>query len=476
MRGIRVNIRHVPISRTARLSVLGAGMLTALFVTATPSVVTRAATPTFPTKIQHVVVIYQENHTFDNVLGAWCNTFSPPRCNGYTGAVTMKDGAVVTPHQSPDLVPNSNHSVAGQIKAIDKGKMDGWDGVLDCTPSSGYACMAYYTPSQIPNLTALATKFAVSDRTFSMADSPSWGGHLYAVSATLDGFIGDNPVPAAGVTPGNGWGCDSKKVSTWVNPSTGQRLLEPSCIPDPSLGIPNGGAFEPSPAQYVPTIMDRLETAGRTWHFYAANSTQAKPYNWNTCASFAECLDGPQQKNVLPTANILTDAANGTLANFSLVLPGGGPTGGKSQHNGSSMLSGDNWIGKVVTALEKSPEWSSTAIFITYDDCGCFYDHVTPGVNPDGTLQGPRVPMVIVSPYAKPGYTDSTPATFASILAYTENVLSLAPLYPTGNDGRAYNFSNSFNYSQVPLTGATMVQTALPSGEVIPPPNTNDPT
>ena len=84
------------------------------------------------------------------------------------------------------------------------------------------------------------------------------------------------------------------------------------------------------------------------------------------------------------------------------------------------MLTGDNWIGQLVNALQASPNWSSTAIFITYDDCGCFYDHVAPGKNPDGTPQGVRVPMVIVSPYAKRGGTDSNTATFASFLKFTE--------------------------------------------------------
>ena len=432
----------------------------------------RSVAPATP--IQHVVVIYQENHSFDNVLGYWCKTFTPARCDGYTGTVTLKDHAVVAMQQASDVVPLINHSVVAQLRAMDKGKMDGWDAISGCTQPAGYSCLTYFTPSQIPNLASLATKFAVSDRTFSMADSPSWGGHLYAVASTLDGFLGDNPVPTSGVTPGSGWGCDSKKVSGWLDPGTGQVIQEPSCIPDPSLNLPNGGAFEPTPVKYVPTVMDSLDAAGLTWHLYAAGSTQGKAYNWNTCASFAECLYGPQQQKVVPTSNIISDASNGNLPNFSLVLPGGGPNGSTSQHNGTSMLAGDNWIGQIVSAIEKGPQWSHTAIFITYDDCGCFYDHVTPPKNADGTQDGPRVPLVIVSPYAKPGYTDSTPASFASILAYTEYVFGLNSLGV--NDASAYNFANSFNYSQVPLTGAPMVQSALPSGEKLPPSVPDDPT
>ena len=84
------------------------------------------------------------------------------------------------------------------------------------------------------------------------------------------------------------------------------------------------------------------------------------------------------------------------------------------------MAQGDNWIGSIVNAIEQGPQWTSTAIFITWDDCGCFYDHVPP---PPGL--GIRVPMLLVSPYAKAGYTDSAAASFASILAYTEHAFTL---------------------------------------------------
>jgi phospholipase C len=117
-----------------------------------------------------------------------------------------------------------------------------------------------------------------------------------------------------------------------------------------------------------------------------------------------------------------------------------------------------------VSAIENGPDWASTAIFITYDDCGCFYDHVAPPVNPDGTQQGPRVPMVIVSPYAKAGFTDSTSATFASILAFTEHTFGLAPL--TANDAGAYDYADSFDYDQTPLAGVRLTSHPLPSSSI----------
>lgn len=457
--------------------------------TATPSATpTMTPTPT-PTAspIQHVVVIYHENHSFDEVLGDWCHTTS--RCNGIdvSQPITLESGQQMSLQASPDVVPNVTHSVASQVYAMDAGRMDGWAGIQGCGSTSTlvgaipYGCLTYYAPAQIPNLVSLATTFTVSDRTFSMADSPSWGGHLYSVAATTDHFTGDNPgppnTPPSGWTQGPGWGCDSNDITTWIDPATGASSRQPSCIPDPALGLPNGGAFEPTPAQYVPTIMDRLDQAGLSWHFYTALSAESG-YIWAVCPSFAECLDTKQSQSMVPTQQVLSDATAGTLPAYSLVLGGGGAYGGLVQHNQMSMAKGDNWIGQVVSAIENGPDWSSTAIFITYDDCGCFYDHVPPGINPDGTQQGIRVPMVIVSPYAKAGFTDSTPASFASILAFVERNFGLAPLGV--NDAAAYPFSNAFDYSQSPLAGIAMRQEAIPLAEqqylATHPSNPDDPT
>jgi len=147
------------------------------------------------------------------------------------------------------------------------------------------------------------------------------------------------------------------------------------------------------------------------------------------------------------------------LPSFSVVTP----TAAQSQHNSHSWTAGDNWIGQVVGAIEHGPDWASTAIFITWDDCGCFYDHVNPLRFDPGW--GVRVPMVIVSPYARAGYTDSTPTSFAGILAYAERTFGLAAL--NSSDKTAYAFTNSFDYSQTPLQAPVpMTQTPLPLASV----------
>ena len=413
--------------------------------------------------IQHVVVLYLENHTFDSLLGYWCDDH-PGRCpdGGMPAHVTLSDGAVVTPTVSPDVVPTVLHTVQAQETAIDHGRMDGWQQVPGCQASNHYACISGYTPSQIPNLTALASTFAISDRTFSMANSPSWGGHLYAAMASLDGFEGNNPIPVKGAQAGPGWGCDSHKVTQWVSGGTVQFI--PSCIPDYSLGLPNGGAFEPTPASYAPTVLDRLDRAHLSWRIYGepqalTGGAESPGYIWDICPSFAECLHTGQKANNVPSSSFVQDAKSGNLPNFSIITPGGTTTNA-SEHNGTSMTAGDDWLGQIASAVMNGPDWRSTVLFITWDDCGCFYDQVRPGVNPDGTAEGPRSPLVIVSPFAKPGFTDTTAASFAGILSFTELNFGLSPLGP--NDGQAYPFTNAFNFHQTPLRPVHMTYRKWP--------------
>ena len=206
--------------------------------------------------------------------------------------------------------------------------------------------------------------------------------------------------------------------------------------------------------------MDLIGAAGLTWKLYGANSTQGG-YIWSICPTFAECLDTSQDANLVPDAQFLTAAADGTLPSFSVVTPGG-PDVANSCHNGVSITACDNWAGQLVSAVGRGPDWTSTAIFITWDDCGCFYDQVPPGANPDGTTQGPRVPMLIVSPFTVPRLRRvPTAVTFAGILAYTEQTFGLDPLGV--NDAGAYPFTNAFNYSQVPNKPVPMVTRPLPA-------------
>jgi phospholipase C len=410
-----------------------------------------AARSRFSTPIQHVVVIFQENHSFDNVFGPLC--VQDHRCNGVATGV-LPNGTRIPLKRAADLVPDVGHSAGAQTTAINGGAMNGYAHLRGCEATTRYRCYTAYRPDQIPNLAALARAFVISDQTFETSRIGSWGSHIALVASDPDGFVGD-PEKGQSSHKGKGGGCDSYKDALWQAPEGGDALLVPSCIPD----LAGNGPYRPSPVQYVPTIIDRMTAAGLSWKLYAADGPDAQGggtgYVWAVCPTFAECLFSEQKDDFVPSGDVLADAADGTLPNLTLIVPN--PP--HSQHNDQSMLEGDNWIGSIVDRIEHSPQWDSTAIFITYDDCGCFYDHVLPP-----SYAGIREPMVIVSPYAKAGYTDSHVTTFNGMLAYVEHVFDVPPL--SDADAFAYDFSNSFDYTQRPRTGIPMVTSPVPKWEL----------
>lgn len=423
-----------PTSRlTKMLGVLaGAGTMSAGLAVQAP-----AATATGPTgPITKVVILLQENHSFNNVLGPLCAR-SAGRCAGRDvgSRITMSDGTVIRISQATDIVPNVDHSPKAQVLAAG----NDWDHIKGCT-SSSHACISAFTPDQIPSLARLAGKYAISDATTTCHNVPSWADHFEVVDACdLGGFRGTNPQPLAGVPSFAGWGLESHKVSPWRSGNSGAYANVPSGFPDYTIpGLVNGGAFKPTPVAPMRTFMDNCDAiTGCSWGIYG---TQPE---WSICPSFAQCLYTSQRNNTHATDQFLADAAAGTLPSVSWVTPSfSGPD--TSQHNAFSMLAGDNAIGKAVSTLMNGPDWLHTAVFITYDDCGCFYDPQGPG----------RVPMVIVSPWAKVGYTDHTPTTFAGLLHFAEEVTGAVALNPL--DATAYPFTNSFDFTQAPRSGVTL--------------------
>ena len=399
-------------------------------------------------KIDHVVIIYQENHTFDDVLGGVCEARSTP-CNGFTGPITMADGTHADNVVQPDIIPVIQHDPDSQQRGID----NEWNTLPGCdyTP---YWCVSHVDPTDIPNLASLADTYAVSDATFAAGHAATFVAHVSLGAGTFDGFAGYNPVYSkTGVKPRWGWGCPSRLDDLWgpLNHLT----LQPTCVPDQQ----GQGPYRTSKVPYTPTIFERMEQAGKSWHIYEGLTTGTKPdaTNFSVCSYFYWCYANRfKRKWDSGDDEFVAAAAAGKLPNLSVLIP----DGGVSQHNLTSMHKGDNYIGDMVSAVMNGPDWDSTAIFITYDDCGCFYDHVTP---PDKSL-GLRNPMVIVSPWTKPVYTDSTVAVQPySMLAFVQDNFGLSPL--SADVDAAYNYANTFDFSQQPLRGLTMTHQTIPRSE-----------
>jgi phospholipase C len=407
------------------------------------------ASPPVGMSIKHVVLIYQENHTFDNLLGGMCLA-QGNRCNAVPSGLAGSTVVPLTP--TPDIVPTMNHTVQGQALANDGGKMDGFYKFKECA-APAYACYTQAAQSNIPNLWSLATNYAINDNTYAQSAVMSWQQHLQMGALVSGGFYGNNPTPDPTLTGGTGWSCVSNDQVQWG--PTNQWV--PPCIPDAS----GQGPRKPSPVPWVPNLyVDDLAANGVSYGLYGAHYATAKgDAIWCPGCMFGSWEDSAQ--NALtgkPSEAILTDIAAGNLPQFSFVTP----TPANSQHNNDSLIQGDNWIGSIVSAVQASPYWASTAIVIAYDDCGCFYDHVAP---PAG--MGMRTPLVIVSPYAKAGYVDHTQAAFApSLDAFVEWVFGLPPLTPTTPDNGAYAWQNAFNFTQVPLPGVLLKQTPIPASSV----------
>jgi phospholipase C len=419
--------------------------------------------------IRHVVIIDQENHAFDDVLGKFCAEVASgaivrpganQRCDGATTG-TLPNGSTVALTREPDIPPQVSHNIQAQKTAMAGGAMNGFGTIAGCrvTDAPAYRCYTQYDPlnpatkNPIANVAALAKRYVVFDRTFELRSTPSWLGHAVLANPDTDGFQGNNPVWQASQTVhGAGMGCDSYRVAKWWDGA--KFITVPSCIPDKQ----GRGPFFTSPVPYIPTIFDRLEAAGRSWKIYGSTGTPTGGWGWTVCPTFYECLGSSQRNNLVAASTILTDAAAGTLPDLSIVTP----LVGNSQHNGNSMTKGDNWIGSVVQAIQGNPTlWSTTAIFLTWDDCGCFYDHVTPP-QPDW---GVRVPMIVASPWARTGGTDSTDATYASLLAFTEHTFGLTPLNTI--DGGAYDYARAFAFDQpLSLRPIRIKRTRLPESEL----------
>lgn len=423
-----------------------------------------------PNPIQHVVVIVLENRTFDNVLGYQCylrsiGSMPGNACNGVTSG-TISTGATVDLVAEPDVRPDINHSHESQVKAMHGGKMDRFDLVLGCN-STNSPCMSQFKPNPstgqvfIPNTWNYATNYAISDHMFEPFTSSSWGAHMELAAGTIQQWHGNNPRTGTSGTTGKGWGCNSLKDAPW-DASPTSMVQYPSCIPDSTPGNGDLYPYKTPSAPFTPTIMDRVaavypdSATQPAWKIYVQSLNAA----WSICATFYECWssEAGHKTHVVSPTTLPTDAAAGTLPPFSYVIP----KNFNSMHPSFSASVGDNWLGSMVDPILQGPDANSTAIFVTWDDCACIYDHLNPLQY--NTSWGPRVPLLIISPYARAGYVSHTPTTFGGILAYAEHTLGLQPLGP--QDTAAYNdatgaawFQDAFDYGQTPLPPPTLQHT-----------------
>lgn len=404
------------IVRSTFAIVLGAMFSACSSAGSIPTTLNAAGSLTRPSssKISHIIILVQENRTFDNLF------------HGYPGAdyantgvthdgkvVKLKPGHLV---EAYDL----GHSHPDFVTEYDGGKNDGFDLVATSPPSYKLAPYQYVKRSEVRPYFDIAQEFTLGDHMFASQNGPSFPGHEYLIAAQSGGAY-DDP---SDVEP---WGCDAPPSTTVPVYDSGYTSYVYPCFNYQTLG-------------------DELDSAGISWRYYTTPGTKygvellPDPYDavehirfgpdWNT-----DTIDQPLQ--------IVHDIKKGRLASVNWV----NSPALASDHPQLNDGHGPSWIAYVVNAVGKSSYYQNTAVFVTWDDWGGWYDHVAP--QEYGFLGlGFRVPLLVVSPWSKHGYVSTTPHEFASILKFTEEVFGLPSLGQ--RDEYADDLSDCFDFSQSP--------------------------
>lgn len=425
-------------------------------VTSTPASVTSPPVNDI-TKINHVVVLYLENRSFDNLYGEF------PGAEGLSGATraTQLDpsGAAYTvlPQASdaglPLALPNTPFPIEQYIAAdkptrdlvhsyyqeqlqINGGRMDKFVAVSDAKGLT----MGFYHTAGLP-LAAEARSYTLMDHFFHSAFGGSFLNHIYLIAAAPP------PFPTA---PAN--------IVAQVDAS-GNLVRDGSVTPDGFAVNTNFSVNAPRPTSAtvlvpnltMPTIGDRLSEKGVSWAWYSggwnaalAGNPGAFQFHHQPFVYFANFADGTTAKaqHLKDEKDFLAAAAAGTLPAVSFVKP----SGLENEHPGyTDLLTGERHVLDLINAVRNGPNWKDAAIIVTYDENGGFWDHVAPPVR-DRWGPGTRVPTLIISPFAKRGFVDKTPYETVSILALIERRWGVAPLGT--RDAAAGDLTTAFDFSQ----------------------------
>ncbi len=407
----------------AALAVLGAGCGG---FEAQPGSSNAALTSTATTPIKHVVVIVKENHTFDNYFGSF------PGADGIS-AIPTRDGVIAPPRAPNRMSRDLCHHNECALAAWNGGAMDGWENVVGSSNGGDHLAFAQYREEDIPNYWQYARRFTLADRYFSNQLGPSFPGHLFLLAAQA-AWAKENP--SLSVVPY--WGCDQNgaaRVTVEDQATCSEKKVFP-CFDMPS----------------VPDVLP----AGTSWKFYGSQQFVLDEV-WSMFDAIHSVRRGPGWNNVVPLDHFIRDANTGQLPAVSWVVP----EDFVSEHPMiGSICEGENATVDLINAVMRTPAWKDTAILLTADDFGGWYDHVPPprqyGCDPQHPYGlGFRLPLVIISPYAKPGFIFHEQAEQASIPHFIEKIFgatsTLADIDPAAQDKQANDLMNAFDFKQTPL-------------------------
>lgn len=374
-------------------------------------------------KIQHIVVIMQENRSFDNYFGTYPGADGIPMQDGVPTVCAPDPRARVCQkpyHDSSDLDRGGPHGNSSAVGDIDGGKMDGflvqaearYPGCRDindprCPGGASPDVMGYHDQREIPNYWTYAHDFVLQDRMFEPNASWSLPSHLFMVSEWS----------AVCTTPGDPSTCRSE-------------LEKPGYPPDFALANHRRRA----PPDYAWTDLTYLlHKADVSWAYYVFSGTEPdcedgqttcspKPLRvktpgiWNPLPYFDTVKQDGQLGDIEDLSNFYAAAAKGTLPAVSWVCP----SQRYSEHPPALISNGQAYVTGLINAVMSGPDWDSTAIFLSWDDWGGFYDHVQPPII-DSSGYGLRVPALVISPYAREGYVDHQTLSFDAYVKFIED-------------------------------------------------------
>jgi phospholipase C len=398
-------------------------------------------------KIKHVVVIFQENRSTDNLFGGDQALIAAGADLASSGLNSLGQTIPLTPVALANDY-DTNHAHNAFVQMYDNGKMDGADLIkVQCSPGATDCPdpnlqFKYVQASDVAPYYALAEQYTFADHMFQTNQGPSFPAHQFILSGTSaptassNLFAAENPQMLGGgqigIDDDTGCTAPSSQFVRLIDPSGDETQTQYPCFDHP-------------------TLTDLLEKAQLTWRYYTPMAGSI----W-TAPNAIQHICGPNSGDTACTGpdwtthvflnqtQVLTDIANGQLASVSWVIP----SGQSSDHPASNDGSGPSWVASVVNAIGQSSYWSDTAIFISWDDWGGWYDHVAPTIY-NSYEYGFRVPLIVVSPYAKAAYISHVTHDFGSVLKFIETNFGIGSLGYA--DSRADDLSDCFDFSQTPI-------------------------
>jgi phospholipase C len=398
-------------------------------------------------KIQHIVIMVQENRSFDNLFAGYPGADTAlqgpckpaPWCKGsqIVKLHTVKLATGGGPNFGIDIDHSHNaFKIECDANASNVCQNDGFNliriGESGQGPPAKLYPYAYVDRSETKPYWNLAKQYTLADETFFDDTASSFIAHQILISGSV---AINNRESLTDQPPTQPWGCDAPPGTT-----------TPVLFKDG-----HEGANGPFPCFTYPTIADLLDGAGVSWLFYVDPAFGAHSdfsgAVWNGYRAIKKIFHGPDWKKHIssPNSNVFTDLKAGTLPSVSWVIPGLYD----SDHPASGCNGGPYWVTKVTNAIGTSQYWKNTAIVLLWDDWGGWYDNAPPP-QVNYTSLGFRVPMMVISPYAQANHISHTQYDFGSILKLIEETFGLGSLGT--DDSTANSMSDVFSFTQKPIT------------------------